>query len=146
MQPPRTTREDFEFWLASMDDALGELFARVPKPLAARLDFSPESLDALEGWLLDRFPSLEATEPRSAAQELDQAARYVGETYRRSLGGRWDIELEDEGYAYFGRPQLVGLSDPDTPESPLALVTTAVDRRSGHFLRSLLEHKKERRG
>jgi len=45
-------QEEFQFWLADMDDALERFLASVPRELATRLDFSSGSLDATTG-----FPS-----------------------------------------------------------------------------------------
>ena len=39
-------QEEFQFWLADMDDALERFLASVPRELATRLDFSSGSLDA----------------------------------------------------------------------------------------------------
>jgi hypothetical protein len=36
------------------------------------------------------------------------AARYIGETFRTSVGGHWSIDLEDRRNLYFGLPVLIG--------------------------------------
>jgi hypothetical protein len=35
-----------------------------------------------------------------AKQVLDGVARYIGETCRKHLGGRWQIRLDDPRYAF----------------------------------------------
>jgi hypothetical protein len=51
--PPR--KEDFEYWLFEMDDALERFLQGIGEPVRSQLDFSPASLDALEAWVLERY-------------------------------------------------------------------------------------------
>jgi hypothetical protein len=64
------TRDDFEMWIVHMDDAL-------------------------EAWLLEQCPCPEALMARSESKVLDGAARYIGEAFRMTVGGRWTIDLEN---------------------------------------------------
>ena len=77
-------------------------------------------------------------------QVLDGVARYIGETYRKQLGGRWQIRLDDPKYAFFGLPELTGFSERPTPISPHSLATAMTDRRSGTYLRTILENTRKR--
>jgi hypothetical protein len=133
-----TRREDFEYWLADMDDALERLFKMVPPELRARLDFSPASLDALEAWILERYASTNAMLGQSESLIVDGLARYIGETFRKAIGGRWEIRLDDPKYVFYGKPQLTGFSDRPTPVGPLSLATASADRRTGRFLSGVL--------
>ncbi len=139
-----TTVDDFNHWVADMDDALRRFTATLPDDLRQRLDLSPASLDVLERWLLDRYPSVAAMTSATEALTVDGAARYIGETLRKSIGGHWDIRLDDPKYAYFNRPILTGFEPQPTPFCPQAMASTAVDRRTGHLLRGQLERKREK--
>src|SRR5437868_12085685 len=44
-------QDDFEYWLADMDDALERFCAQLPEAVRAKLDYSQASLDVLEGWM-----------------------------------------------------------------------------------------------
>jgi hypothetical protein len=133
-----TTRDDFDYWVEYMDDAIDEFKKRLPPEVAGALDYSPGSLDVLEQWILQHYPSPQ--EVKAADLEIvDGAARYVGETFRRALRDHyWDIDLDNEKNVYFGRPVLTTKEKP-TPISPLSLVTASADRRRGDFLSSLLK-------
>ena len=61
-----TTRDDFEVWVIHLDDTLAEFFDPLPNRLRERLDYSAESR-VLDG----------------------AAARYIGETFRKTAGGHW---------------------------------------------------------
>jgi hypothetical protein len=135
-----TTREDFEYWLADMDDALGRFLASLPQRTREHLDYSPESLDALEDWILATYPSVDAMRAADQSRLVDGIARYIGETFRKHIGGRWDIQLEDPKALYFGRPILTGYSD--GPLAPLSLATATAHRRTGVYLRSVFDRLK----
>ncbi len=145
-----SSQDVFEHWLADMDDALDRFAASVEEPLRAQLDYSPTSLDAVEAWILERYPSTESLLAPSESRWLDSLARYVGETFRRQLGGRWHLRLDEPDYAFYGLPELTGLAAPSTSECPHTLVTAAADRRRGTYLRTVLENMwrrvRERRG
>ena len=135
--------EQFEYWLAHMDDALAEFFARLPDGMRDKLDGSAASLDVLEQWLLERYPSPAEIMADSELPILDGASRYVGEVFRKNIGGRWRIRLDDPKYAYHGLPELTFLDKRDTPECPLSVVTAALARRSGRYMSTVFNGVRE---
>jgi len=143
-QRTQSGAEDFEFWLADMDDALERFFGRIPPAIRSQLDFSPESLDGLEKWILERYASTDELLKPEAKEMVDGLARYVGETYRRAIGGRWEIRMDDPGYAHYGLPQLTGFAPRPTPIAPHTLVTASADRRTGSYWRTVLESTRKR--
>ncbi|WP_214402857.1 hypothetical protein [Pseudonocardia lacus] len=133
-------RELFEYWIAHMDDALEEFSARLPSEVRGALDRTPSSLDALEAFLLERYPDPAAIRA-DPEPNLDGAARYVGEVYRRHIGGTWRMRDDDPSYVYAGLPELTFLPERDTPACPIRLVTTALHRRTGTFLSTVLTNQ-----
>jgi hypothetical protein len=131
-------QDQFQEWLAEMDDALERFFASLPQELAAKLDYTPESLDALEAWILQNFAGTDALLDPKRSQQLDGMARYVGETLRKNVGGKWEMRLDDPKYVYYGLPQLSGFAQRSTPESPHSLVTASADRRTGDYISSVV--------
>jgi hypothetical protein len=139
MMDVRPPNEEFEFWLADMDDALDRFLATLPAAMVDRMDYSPESLDTIEEWIIGHFPNTEAMLANSESRIVDGLARYIGETFRHQLGGHWEIRLDDEKYAFYGIPQLNALQGSASPVCPAALATSVADRRSGSYLRSVLQ-------
>jgi hypothetical protein len=131
--------EDFQVWLDFMPEGLAEFFDRLPGDVGDRLDFSAQSLDVLEAWLLERYPDCEATRPRTESQILDGAARYVGETLRKHLGGKWWID--PDGKIMNGIPLITDLRSDGGAPAPLSLVTASTDRRVGNFLSGHLQKR-----
>lgn len=139
-----TEEEDlFQNWLAHMDDALADFLARLPPALRNELDYTPASLGRLEAFLLDRYPSVAAIKG-DPEPYLDGASRYVGEVFRRNIGGRWRIRTDDPKYVYAGLPELTFLKEKDTPACPIKLVPTALARRTGAFLSTIFENQAQR--
>ena len=123
-----------DIWLASNHEI-------VTKRSESSLGF--QSLDAIESFILDRYEGTQAILVQSEKDILDGIARYIGETFRKELGGHWEIRLDDPRYAYYGLPQLTGFSERDTPICPHSLATACADRRKGTYLRAILENSKK---
>ena len=85
------TEDDFEYWLADMDDALERFFPQLPEAVRSKLDYSSASLDVLESWFLERYPNMDAVLQKSESLTLDGVSRYVGETFRKQFGGHWEM-------------------------------------------------------
>lgn len=135
-----TTGDDFEYWLMDMDDALDRFLAILPPQVKEKLDFSPSSLNTLEAWILDKYPNTPAMLESDQSRLVDGVARYIGETFRKLLGGRWDIKLDEPQFVYFGVPILTGFMGELTPICPLTLATASAHRRTGQYLCNVLEN------
>jgi hypothetical protein len=140
---PLSNLDDFNFWVADMDDALDSFKASLPADVAAQLDYTPASLDALEHWLLDTYASSEETQEAGQTANMDGAARYFGETFRKTMGGYWDIDLDNQKNVYFGVPVVTGYKEKSTPLCPLWMVGAATHRRTGTSLRTILQNYQE---
>jgi len=135
--------DDFEHWLYAMDDALQRFISDLDESIALKLDYSEKSLETIESLILKQYTSVERILIPEESYRLDGLARYIGETFRKAIGGRWEIQLDDSRYAFHGLPQLMGFSPRATPICPHSLLT-AVDRRQGNYLRTILENVKRR--
>lgn len=140
MKPAIESQDEFEQWLFDMDDVLDEFRAEFSTLQGVTLDFTPESLDKLERWLLSEYPNVKAALKLSEKFTVDKAARYVGETFRKRIGGQWSINLVNPKYVFYGLPELRSKSTKCTPECPHTLVTASLDRRTGVFIRTVLSN------
>jgi hypothetical protein len=130
------TRDDFEYWLCEMDNQLNLLLNNLPPNLSAQLDYSVGSLLILEEWLLANFAMLNDLLAESRKGQLDQISRYVGETFRKNVGGIWNINLKDKKDAYYRIPVVEKKGK--WTECPVSLVTASADRRRGNYIASVL--------
>ncbi len=129
---------EFDVWLARMDEALAELFSELPEHVAAKLDYSIESLDVIEAWLLERYPKFEDTQQPDQRPLLDTVSRYIGETFVKVLGGHWTVDLKYN--AYLGRPLVINPARPHLPKCPSMWTTASTDRRRGDYLSTILRN------
>jgi hypothetical protein len=132
--------DQFQVWLIHMDDAMAEFMQTLPVGLQEQLNHSVASLDALEAWLLARYPTIEHSRPKSETLVLDGAARYVGEIFRIVTGSKWDVQLDDPKALFFGVPVLNGGKFGSMPECPLSMVTASLDRRTGKYLSGIVRN------
>ena len=133
------TPDRFHEWLLEMDQAMERLKQSVPAELAARLDHSPASLDALEAFVLATYPTVEAITADEAGPMLDGMTRYVGQIFRAHCGGVWLIGYKNKRMLFHGMPQLVGMRGQTVPMSPRSVITASVDRRTGTFISGVFQ-------
>ncbi|MCB6182920.1 hypothetical protein LIN78_05080 [Leeia sp. TBRC 13508] len=139
------TKEDdqFQVWLMDMSDAIERFRQFIPVDMAARLDFSPESLSLIEEFALANYPTINDIKKQSEAKAVDGMARYVGQVFRKYFGGKWIIDFNDKKNVFYCLPQLTGMAGQRTQICPLTLVTASVDRRTGKFIRTVFDNHQQ---
>jgi hypothetical protein len=135
--------EEFDFWVFYMEDVLDDFLDWLPDDISKKLDFSLPSLDILEAWLLSLYPNIEAMLEFGQSEIVDASIRYVGKTYRKATDGVWDIILDEPDNAYYRLPILRDKNKNQVQDCPLSLTTASVDRRTGNYLRTVLQYQIE---
>ena len=84
------TQADFDEWIFFLSDKLDYFTGPFAAERGLTLDYTPESLDVLEHWLLGKYEKsmdlVEDKEPYGNDYRLaDLCGIYVGEVYRRDL-------------------------------------------------------------
>ena len=129
------SRAEFETWLANdleVRDELATLVGTDP-------GITVESLDELEEFLLRRYDSPGQALTLNERSVLDAAARQLGLVIILGIDDTaWDIDLTDPDDAYYRLPIVV--IDDGPVECPLSLVTAALDRRTGDYLRKVVQN------
>ena len=133
------TKENFQDWLSLIDikmDLFTGVFARENK---LTLNCSIESLDELENWILSKFKdSYELIENHKL---LDLLGIYIGETFRKHIGGKWYMDLEDKKNAYYHMPVL---NSPNYKGliylAPLTYATACISRNKGNYISTILKN------
>lgn len=137
------TQNDFQDWIFNMSDKMDyftEEFARENNLL---LDYSMESLESLERWIINNFKTIE--DLKANPKLLDLLTIYIGETFRKQIGGKWFMDLENKENAYYHMPVL---TSPDYKgvkfKSPLTYATASIDRRKGNYISTILKNNIEK--
>lgn len=128
-------RDVFEQYLFEMDDVLDELYADVTTRVG-KLDRSRSSLGTLEKYL-----DIVADDASSREIAVNRAARHLGEVFRMSVGGRWDIDLDNERSLHYGLPVVTGYSSSRISFCPIEIVRNYLNTgRSGLLDRAVESH------
>lgn len=127
--------EQFTDWVDYLPEFIKEFQAMLDADLSDLMDYSPESLDLVEEWILTRYANTDEMLPTAERRTVNLLACYVGETMRRSRGGEWQLQ-SDPDQVFYGLPVIL-MSDGDF-DCPLTLVTASADRRTGNVLRTVI--------
>ncbi|MEO8378779.1 MAG: hypothetical protein ABI779_03865 [Acidobacteriota bacterium] len=127
-------RDKFEHYLFEMDDVL-EDFVGEAQAVGYALDYREDSLGALEAFIAERLES-------DPSQVKNRAARYLGEVFRKNVGGHWDIYLENPKDLHYKLPVVTGFSSADLDFCPIELVENfVVKKEAGTLIRAFKYHK-----
>ncbi|MBV7435034.1 hypothetical protein KRX19_08360 [Cardiobacteriaceae bacterium TAE3-ERU3] len=133
----------FQYWLMDMPDAKERMMDRLPAEVKNRLDYSIESLDILEAYLLSQYASIDEID-QEPPDIINGYAIYVGETFRKVAKSltkieptKWTIELDDTDNAYYNIP-IIRLGA--YIKCPITLVTSSLDRRRGNYISNILKN------
>ncbi len=127
--------EQFEWWVTCIPDKVEALQDFLPISMKSTLDFTTNSLDLLEQYLLENF-SLEFLYQNKDI--WDYLASYIGSTYRRNVPASiWYVELDNERDLFYGKPILRVEGKVDFhPHSNIAVL---FDRKTGIFLSNIIK-------
>ena len=106
------------------------------------LDYSMQSLDDLEAWLLTHYDNHHVL--MEDKKLLDDLTVYIGETFRKHLGGKWFIDLKNKKNAYYSMPVL---TDPsyrgEVYIAPMTFATACISRKDGQYISRILKYNIE---
>src|SRR6266404_3858359 len=132
------SREEVQTWLAKDLEVREELYEMIGE----ELDTDAASLDKLEVFLLSRYRHPDEALSLSERAVLDGAARHIGLVMLLNVdGAEWAIDLENEANVYYRLP-IIRFSD-GAEACPLTLATASLDRRTGTYLRTVVENYEE---
>ncbi len=100
------TQKEVDDWFADIEREIDEFMSVVPAALRDQLDYSVDSIDKLEAWLLSQYSYLAAAYNAEGLITLAGAGCYVGELIRKLTGAEWYVELEQQDDAFLGIPVL----------------------------------------
>ncbi|VTT96796.1 Uncharacterized protein OS=Porphyromonas crevioricanis JCM 15906 GN=PORCRE_1882 PE=4 SV=1 [Gemmataceae bacterium] len=125
-------REKFELFLFEMDDVLG-LYVASAVSLGYALDDTLDSLVELERY----WREAGGRQPDGTA--ASRAARYLGEVFRRNVGGTWRLCDKGPRYLHHGLPVLAGYASMDIEFCPTAVFSNYVASEKSGLLRTAVE-------
>ena len=127
--------EKFEDFLIEMDLVL-DAFLMITEKAGFPLDYSLNSIQLLESYLLS-YPNLKEE------QRLQNiAARYLGEVFRKNIGGKWELCLKNPNYLYYMLPVITNYSHKSIEFCPIEVISNFTSSRDqGLLIRAVNAHK-----
>jgi len=129
---PAEDQEKFEQFVFEMDDVL-EDFVSGARHAGFALDYSMESLDVFERYLAAVSKGSQDSETEN------RAARYLGEVFRKNIGGQWELCAKGPNYLFFKLPVIGGYSDRSTEFCPIEVLGNFLQRMQPGMLRRAVE-------
>ena len=72
---------------------------------------------------------------------LDYLTIYIGETFRKYIGGKWFIDLKNKKNAFYGMPVV---TDPwyrlVVYKAPMTFATACIARQKGDYISTILRN------
>lgn len=133
------TQDDFQEWIFFIGFKLDYITGEFAQKQNLNLDYSIDSLDTLENWILNNYDEIKKLiEDR---QMLDYLTVYIGETFRKHIGGKWFIDLKNKKNVYYSMPVL---TDPsfrgEVYKAPMTYATACIDRQKGNYISTILKN------
>jgi hypothetical protein len=130
------SNDELQTWVARIEDVCEELDELMIEAGEKPLTVDLASLDRVERFLLERYPTLDAALTLHERGVVDAASRHVGRFIQVATNGsKWALNLDDPDEVHYRLP-VVQFND-GTNESPLTMITTSLSRRTGTFMRGL---------
>lgn len=133
------TQNNFQEWIFIIGEKMDSFTEDFAQENNLNLDYSIKSLDELEGWILKTY-----SDEEQLIQDytiLDLLTIYIGETFRKHIGGKWFMDTDNEKNAFYMMPVL---TSPDFKgvkyKSPMTFVTASIDRRNGNYISTILKN------
>ena len=131
------TQENFQDWIFFISDKMEYFTGEFAQENSLTLDYSIKSLDEIEEWILANFKH--HNDLIAERKLLDYITIYIGETFRKHIGGKWYIDLENKKNAYYSMPVL---TDPayigERYVASMTYATACISRQKGNYISTIL--------
>ena len=131
------TQEDFQEWIFFISDKMDEFTDKFAKDNHLILDYTIASLDDLERWILNNYSEIKDLIADKIT--LDRLTIYIGETFRKYIGGKWFMDLKNKKNTYYSIPVL---TDPsyrgEVYLTPMFFATASINRNKGNYISGIL--------
>ncbi|MDR1502140.1 MAG: hypothetical protein LBT43_06765 [Prevotella sp.] len=139
--------ENYTWWLTIMPDVMYNL-QLLPKNVSSKLDYSVESLNILELYIIENY-NMEELKLPNYKTVVDLFSRYIGETFRKNIKDTiWEMENRKDYFGY-GFPMINKKNNiPFTKVLPSSILFGSIANaqenniyKTGEYLSGILKHK-----
>ena len=131
------SNENCKEWISCIPDKMDKFTQEFAGNNHLILDYTMASLNDLESWMLAHYH--DANELTNDSSALDYITIYIGETFRRYLGGEWDIDIDNKEDAHH---PIITLTDAsykgESQIAPMAIATECISRNKENYISGIL--------
>lgn len=139
------TQENFQDWIFFISDKMDYFTEDFAKEQNLILDYSIKSLDCIEKQILTNFKH--HSDLIAQDKLLDYITIYIGETFRKHIGGKWYIDLKNKKNAYYSMPVLTSPSYVgEVYVAPMTYATACISRQMGNYISTILLNRMDTMG
>lgn len=135
------TQDDFQKWIFLIDLKMGYFTGEFAEKYQLTLDYSLASLDEIESWILTNYATLDQL--LADREILDYLTIYIGETFRKHIGGKWFMDLENKKNAFYAMPILTDSLYRVGIRAPMTYATACIHRKKGNYISTILKNDLE---
>ena len=137
------TKENFQDWIFYIGDKMDYFTETFAKENNLKLDYSINSLDILENWIINNYNSI--NDLRETYEILDLLTIYIGETFRKHIGGKWFMDMENKDNAYYMMPVLTSSEyKGEIFKAPRTFATACISRKKGNYISTILKNNMQK--
>lgn len=126
--------QQFKQWVASIPIKISILIDLLPNDLGFTFDFSLESMNKIESYLIDTYSYSEFVKQHEL---FDCVASYAGKVYENNVADcEWRIYTDDERSIFFNIPLIEATYKVNF--SPHMNVRAALDRKRGTYISDVI--------
>jgi len=131
------TQDNFKEWIFLIGEKMDLFTGDFARENNLNLDYSIHSLDEIEKWIITTYPTI--NQLKADHKMLDLLTIYIGETFRKHLGGKWYMNTEDQENVYYMMPTLTSPEySGEVYKSPRTFATASIPRKKGNYMSSIL--------
>lgn len=133
------TQDNFQEWIFLIGEKMDLFTGDFARENNLNLDYSIHSLDEIEKWIITTYPTI--NQLKADHKMLDLLTIYIGETFRKHLGGKWHMNTEDQENVYYMMPTLTSPEySGEVYKSPRTFATASIPRKKGNYMSSILRN------
>lgn len=133
------TQDNFKEWIFLIGEKMDLFTGDFARENNLNLDYSIHSLDEIEKWIITTYPTI--NQLKADHKMLDLLTIYIGETFRKHLGGKWYMNTEDQENVYYMMPTLTSPEySGEVYKSPRTFATASIPRKKGNYMSSILRN------
>jgi len=137
------TKDNFQEWIFYIGNKMDYFTEEFAKKNNLKLDYSIKSLDDIENWIINNYNTI--NDLKESNEVLDLITIYIGETFRKHIGGKWFMDIDNKDNAYYMMPVLTSPKyKGELYKVPRTFATACILRKKGNYISTILKNNMQK--